>query len=456
MLIRFNVGNFLSFNSTQEFSMIGGKARNKTEHIYNDRNLKLLKFAAIYGANASGKSNLLKAISFARETIINGLPDGHTTKYHKAAIENRNRPSYFEFEIEMKNRYYAYGFEVILNQSKIVSEWLVEILSNNTEKQIFTRDIANKTYSVNQYFDDEKDLKKLDIYASDIKSDDTVLFLKLMNQNKIELYKSNPELVVLQKIYNWIERNLKISFPDQPITDYSYFITDKNHDEINRILAGFGTGITNSSIVKISPEIVATKLPKEIIQEILGNLERKASENKKQDLKMHTAAGVRVDKDFFIFEIDKDDKIIYRTIAFNHNRSDIQFSLSEESDGTIRMLDLIEILLNRNNEQTYFIDEIDRCLHPQLTYKFIETYLRFAEKSNIQLVVTTHESRLLDFELLRRDEIWFINKDKKGESSVYSLEEYNTRFDQKIDKAYLEGRYGGVPIFDAVFPVKGE
>ena len=129
--------------------------------------------------------------------------------------------------------------------------------------------------------------------------------------------------------------------------------------------------------------------------------------------------------------------------------------MSEESDGTVRVLDLLEILL-AGEGKTYVIDELDRCLHPSLTYKFVETFLQVAEERNIQLIVTTHESRLLDFELLRRDEIWFVNKNKLGKSDVYSLEEYNARFDQKIDKAYLEGRYGGVPIFSTVFPVKEE
>lgn len=79
--------------------------------------------------------------------------------------------------------------------------------------------------------------------------------------------------------------------------------------------------------------------------------------------------------------------------------------------------------------------------------------LQLAANRDIQLIVTTHESRLLDFDLLRRDEVWFVNKRKSGESDIYSLEEYNERFDKKIDKAYLEGRYGGVPVFSTVFPI---
>ena len=121
----------------------------------------------------------------------------------------------------------------------------------------------------------------------------------------------------------------------------------------------------------------------------------------------------------------------------------------------MRLLDLLEILLCKENK-TYIVDELDRCLHPSLTYKFVETFLELAEQNGVQLIVTTHESRLMDFDLLRRDEIWFVDKNNAGESSIYSLEEYNTRFDQKIDKAYLDGRYGGVPVFNTVFPVKEE
>ena len=119
------------------------------------------------------------------------------------------------------------------------------------------------------------------------------------------------------------------------------------------------------------------------------------------------------------------------------------------------MLDLLEIILSGEGK-TYFLDELDRCMHPSLTYKFVDTFLRIAAEKDIQLVVTTHESRLLDFDLLRRDEIWFVDKRKTGESDIYSLEEYNKRFDQKVDKAYLEGRYGGVPVFSTVFPIKEE
>ena len=118
MLIRFNVKNFLSFakredEKSEEFSMIAGKARNKKEHVYDNEKIKLLKFAAIYGANAAGKSNLVKALDFMREVVLRGLPKGHTEMYCKVNELNRNQASYFELEIMLDEKYYAYGFEVI-------------------------------------------------------------------------------------------------------------------------------------------------------------------------------------------------------------------------------------------------------------------------------------------------------------------------------------------------------
>ena len=104
MLVRFNVKNFLSFNArdndkSEEFSMIAGKVRSKKEHIYDDGKNKLLKFAAVYGANAAGKSNLVKAIEFMQHTVVRGLPNGHTNKYCKTSSANKDKASYFEMEI---------------------------------------------------------------------------------------------------------------------------------------------------------------------------------------------------------------------------------------------------------------------------------------------------------------------------------------------------------------------
>lgn len=463
MLIRFNVKNFLSFNTTDEgqsveFSMIGGKSSRKKEHFYDDEKIKLLKLATIYGANASGKSNLVKALNFTKKTVINGIfPDGHTNKYCKLLERNENAPSYFEFEIKIKDRYYSYGFEAILSKSEFISEWLIELSPNGKENIIFSRDIVNGEYCYNSEIRKSSDKKKFDIYMDDIKEDGSALFLKIMNQNKNSLYvdQKNQSINALKEVFKWIKLNLDVNYPDKPISGYNYLLESENVEEICRIISSFGTGITDFKMIDLEFSDVEKKLPQEFRKRLLSDIEG-MSRIKKELEKGNKAAGnmiitARSDQHFFIFYIAKDG-VSCKTIQFQHEKNNVFFDFAEESDGTRRILDLIEILISMDGK-TFVIDELDRCLHPALTYRFIELFLKYAEKKNTQLIVTTHESRLLDFNLLRRDEIWFVNKKNTGESELYSLEEYNERFDKKIDKAYLEGRYGGVPIFNTLFPV---
>lgn len=457
MLIRFNIKNFLSFSEredgkSEEFSMIAGKVRNKKVHVYDNEKIKLLKFAAIYGANAAGKSNLVKALDFMKHVVLYGLPKGHTDKYCKIDEANKEKESYFELEIMLGEKYYAYGFEVILNQSKFISEWLIELTSDNKEKLIFSRDINNGYFEFGAELKEKGLIDKLEVYAEDIQEDDSVLLLSMMNKNKRTLYQQYKSAAIFQDIYVWISEKMDINYPNRPISDYSYMAKTEKVEEVCRIISAFGTGITGFRMVDVAPDKVLGNIPKRIRDDLISNIESKTAELKSNEKIGGFGIVMRSAKDFFILNVDREENVECKTIKFSHGKENVLFNISEESDGTVRILDLLEVLLSGEGK-TYVIDELDRCLHPSLTYRFVETFLQLAAKRNIQLIVTTHESRLLDFDLLRRDEIWFVNKRKSGESDIYSLEEYNARFDQKIDKAYLEGRYGGVPVFSTVFPV---
>jgi hypothetical protein len=440
---------------TEEFSMLAGKVRSKKEHLYDNGKIKLLKFAAVYGANAAGKSNLVKALEFMQRIVLSGFPEGYTDQYCKVNDNNKDKESYFEVEIMLGEKYYSYGFEVILNQGKFVSEWLVELSADNKEKIIFNRDIVKGKYE----FGDEVKIKglsgKLEVYAEDIQEDSSVLLLSIMNQNKKTLYQQYEKASVFQDVYMWIKNGLDINYPDRPISDYSYMAETENVEEVCRIISAFGTGITGFRMVEVPVEKVIGHLPKIVKDKLVEDIEKKSNDIKNGADLEKIGLIMRSNRDFFILNIDKEENVICQTIKFSHGKENILFNLSEESDGTVRILDLLEVLLSGEGK-TYVIDELDRCLHPSLTYKFVDTFLQLAAQKKIQLIVTTHESRLLDFDLLRRDEVWFVNKRKSGESDIYSLEEYNARFDQKIDKAYLEGRYGGVPVFSTVFPIKEE
>lgn len=449
MLIRFKVGNFKSFGDVQEISMIAGKVQNKSERVYKDEKVKLLKYAQVFGANASGKSNMVEALDFYRDTILYGLSDGYSSLYNKCSSQNKTLSSYFEIEVKINEKYYAYGYELILNSGKFTSEWLIE-LNEKQEQTIFSRNIITGEFEVDTRIENNELKERLNIYLDDIKKDESVLFLKNINTNKKDFYTIFNEALPLRNVFQWIERKLDINYPDQPVSMYSYFASKSNIKQTVEAIKAFSTGIINYKIIETTIETLLQKVPSSLKNKILSDIEKAASQNNDEENNFI----LRDDKDFFMVNV-VNGKTKCETIQFEHLNSDNLFLLSEESDGTARILDLLEILLNNANK-VFVIDEVDRCLHPQLTRKFIEIYLEYAKNHHTQLIVTTHESRLLDLNLVRRDEVWFIEKADCGNSKIYSLEEYNTRFDQKIDKAYLDGRYGGVPVFNSIFPNLGE
>ena len=132
---------------------------------------------------------------------------------------------------------------------------------------------------------------------------------------------------------------------------------------------------------------------------------------------------------------------------------EIDAASNNGADDIRALRDSVRFLPSMSKYKVYIIDEIDRCLHPQLTAKFVEDFLYLAKQRNTQLIVTTHESSLLDFDILRKDEIWFVNKEN-GTSKMYPLESFpDQRFDKKIETAYKKGIYKAKPNFKDIYPL---
>jgi len=137
-------------------------------------------------------------------------------------------------------------------------------------------------------------------------------------------------------------------------------------------------------------------------------------------------------------------------VAWHSNESGeaVKFRLLDESDGTQKLLTLVPALHDlKQRAVVYVIDEMDRSLHPLMVRHFVETFLAACQSGPRQLLVTTHESRLLDLKLLRRDEIWFAEKDANQATRLYSLADFHVRQDLRIDKQYLQGRFGAIPFW---------
>ncbi len=450
MLIRFLVGNFLSFNETQEFSMLQGKARRKEDHLYQNDKINLLRFAALYGANASGKSNLVNAFMISRDFIVNQDRYDLRTCFFRMQDSKENEPTYFEYEILINDRVFSYGFEIILAKQEFVSEWLIELYENGDTFNYFTRNIRNEEITTDLKTNNEELNIEFNVYQNNIRYENDILFLYELNRNKSSLYASNSEFGIIKDIYQWFLRGLEIQKPFDNRPNYSYInFTDKS--KLLKILSSFNLGITDYEINDIPDDEVPDRLPKSVYSRIREDLEKiyKQKQESSEQTKIQ-ATYIGSHGEMVFFRLDKNLQIKASEIVFDHEyeQTSCLFSPDEESDGTRRIIELISVLLSENN--TFIIDEIDRSLHPKLTYQFIKDFFELTKGQKIQLITTTHEDRLLDFNLLRQDEIWIIEKSKDGSSRLYSLDEYNVRFDQKVDKAYLEGRYGGVPYFTLI------
>lgn len=444
MLIKFSIENFLSFNQKQIFSMEAGRARKYSNRIYKTQYQKLTKCEVIFGANASGKSNLTEAFEFVQDMVINGLPNGFTNKYFRLDSSNQSLPSIFEIELLLENKRIVYGFSILLKTGSIQNEYLYELTPTGNHKNIFTRSLLDDSFTVGNYFQTHNGIEKLEMYGEDSISDSEMLFLSIINHGKSKMYEDIPELKILRKVYFWFRNHLTVSNPDSILTGYPYF-SNSNLTEIANLLNALGTGISDLKIVEVPVEIIKTRIPEKLFNKVVSDLEKRKAKNSK-DI---SPSMIRSYKEFYTFELNEQDDLIIKTIEFSHEKKNIYFNLKEESDGTARLLDLIEILLKVSDNCTFVIDEIDRCLHPALTTRIIELFLQMAEQRNTQLIITSHESRLLATEILRNDEICFVIKNPDGESILNPLEKYQLRTDKKIYAAMFDGTLKDVlPSYD--------
>ena len=451
MLVNFRFSNFMSFEKLNEFSLVKGKSKQHPFHLYSNKDLDIstLKFSAIYGANGAGKSNFVKVFKFVQELIVlNKFESSHRDLYCRTHTINKDQSSDFEFELLLNDKVYSYGFSVNLHKKIFLREWMYEI-SNNSEVEYFTYDYSLNELNVKLPLNNSDLSTRFKIYKDDylnLKNTKKSLFLNFINSSKSE-FKSedNTEihLEALNGIFNWFKNNLEVILPNKAPKKAFIYLGNSEVSDITNFLIDFGTGIKKVSKELANLEEIYKIDDKNFIDYILEEATEKIVNSKKKIYK-----GIaRSNKNLYAVYAKKDSnyeiEIEWFIFKFSLN-NDTQYSLGELSDGTIRLLELYSVLNNKSNK-TFIVDEIDRSLHPNLTLNFLKYYL--SKNINTQLIATTHEDRILDLELLRRDEIWFVERDENDCSQLYSLEKFKIRFDQDVMKAYLDGRYGSVPKF---------
>lgn len=273
MLISFTVSNFRSFDKEERFSMVAGKARNFSERTnrISSANVKLIKFKAVYGANASGKSNLVRAIDFMQHAMLHGIPANAAMDYCRVSDNNAERPSTFAVEVVLNNIRYIYGFEAVLNSGLFTKEWMYEVRRQHC-RTIFYRDVQKGTYDVASYMEDSQLADRLSFYADDIKNDGSILFLRVMNKNKDALYDTYPILAPYRTVYRWFRFKLSVNYPDEPITQYTYFFDSEGSAAAEELLARFDTGISKVQVCDEPTEKLIAQFPKRLWSDLVESL----------------------------------------------------------------------------------------------------------------------------------------------------------------------------------------
>ena len=457
MLINFRFENFLSFDNLTTFSMAPGKSRQHMENLIDlglKNNQKLLKLSTIYGANASGKSSFVYAIGVSKSLIIRGFHENLvlSNSYNKNTEENSSRETKIEFDIVVGDKVYSYGFSVILSLKKFMSEWLYDI--TNGEKLIYAINRKDNFFEINKDFLDldEQSDSRISIYIEDSANDDDRLFLNSINDGK-KLIESKNNSTLFREVFNWFNNTLEVLGPGDEARGSIASLTKEEKEfkeNLGKYLELNDTGVVD--IVQVPVENlsnVPAKIQERILDRITTDIKRKRKEREDFEIKVNTI--INTSQNIYIIQ-NNEEKFEYFELKFKHKNGTL-YSLAEESDGTVRLIELFSVLFH-NDEKVFVIDEIDRSLHPLLTYNFIESFKK--QKSINQLIVTTHEDYILNFNLLRRDEIWFVDKNFEGNSNIFSLEEFKERFDKNISTSYLNGRYGGIPNLSCLFSELGK
>lgn len=448
MFIGFSVSNFLSFKESQTMSMMASRVARHREHILNGNGKKVLKTGLIYGANAGGKSNFIKAIEFSRDMILDGLEEVDLNrKYFRISKDGYKQPGVFEYRlITQAGKEYSYGIAISYATKEILGEWLVRIEKSGSETCIFNRDIDKN--GVNFTFSDvrprsEAERIKWEIYLEVFgKKISPSMKKKSILSDVAE--RSNEDKGVLREIrdvYEWFQ-SIIILFPTSQYNGLNQLV---EKEEVRRffssILKYFDTGI--ESVESKLGEVEFDRIFEGIPPEYAEKLKIRISNDTEDDSVMF-----KVNNQIYSLSKDEEGNIITTKMMQNHGNVQELFEYADESDGTQRLFDLIPLFFEHQGNRVIFIDEIDRSLHTNLTKKFLELFYSLTDGADCQIIATTHDSNLLDLDLVRQDEIWFIKRLKDHSSKIYSLNRYKERYDKKIDKEYLLGRYDAVPVFD--------
>jgi hypothetical protein len=417
MLLRFRVSNFRSLRDEQELSMVASSRDDRGAVIHLENlGLDVLRVAAIYGANAAGKSNVLAAFRFMCRAVFRShrmwKPEGPVPREpFLLDPEARSRPSYFEVDFLQGGVRYCYGFK--LDDEQVLEEWLYAY-PHKRPQLWFRRDI-----SASESFEFGKQLKGNHRVVAGLTRKNS-LFLSVAAEHNHE---------ALLRVYSWFSQRVRHAGVDDRSARVFYTI-----DLLNDAYRTALLDLVRLADLGVSDFSVGEELVPSTVLEFL----RSASENSPEVAKL----------------IDGEPKIPKLQFLHRTGQDSVAMAFEQESSGTQAWFAMAgPILRTLEQGSVLCVDELDASLHPRLAFEIIRIFEDpVRNPRGAQLIFNTHDTTLLGNLLgepaLRRDQVWFVEKDGTGATHLYPLTEFKPRKSENLERGYLQGRYGAVPFIE--------
>lgn len=417
MLVEFTVSNFRSVHEPQTWSMIASPAlkewenRNILPALGNHKGMRLLRAAALYGPNAAGKSTLVQALAFVKGQVVNSARESQQGDLipvvpFKLTAPSRAADSEFSVHFVEAGVRYEYGFRC--NMLRFTEEWLYAYPLGRSQKwfhRVFDPVTQEDAYEFSDRF---LGGRQRHVWSSETRAN--ALFLSRCMQSNNEQLKS---------VFEWFSQRLQVvPRPDALNTDFTVKQCEdpKTKQEVMRFLSAADLSIDDIRLEYrlFSSDMLPTGMPEAMRQELTANLKGKELTSLKFQRRDNATGDL------------------------------VEFDVDEESDGTRTLFAFagpwIDVM---TRSRVLVVDELDSSLHP-LVVRHLVSLLLYAN-SQAQLLFTTHDTTLLSQKLLRRDQVWFIEKNSAHEARLYPLSDFSPRENEAIERGYLNGRYGGIP-----------
>lgn len=416
MIIQFTVGNFLSFYERRTLNLEAAGISELRENVISKN--KLLASSVIYGANSSGKSNLIKAFQTMKDIVVSSvrLNDTDELDYNPFLLfeGSDSEPTFFEMIFLVEDKKYRYGFEY--NLTLIVSEWLFEINNQKDQKPLFIREFDG--IGITDKFKEGK--------GKEVATNDNRLFISLVAQLGGNISKD---------IIQWFNSGYNVisGIEHNDYKGYTNRMLHKKSTGCAESLALFKLlGLGFKDLKTIESEFDPSELPSDIPKSMRSRIVKELTGSKQ----------IRLDAVHDKF--DREGNVI-GTVEWDRD--------SSESEGTNKLIDLSGPIFDTLSKgKVLIIDELDAKLHPLITTHIVHLFNNpVTNKKNAQLIFATHDTNLLSSSIFRRDQIWFAEKDIKQQTDIYSLYDFNlpdgskVRNDGNYEKNYIRGRYGAIP-----------